>query len=253
MSARSITANDEGDEFEIPETLAPRLRRTNGWCKDFTRKAIEGYRQFMKLKIQQEDWNATILSPSLTIDTVWHSHILDTKHYGEACEEYAGQMVHHNPDGGLNQTERNERIKITKATLRGLCGKTFDEEVWSFDEEEEEESASGRSNKRRREEVNAGPNIIPANGASPNSRSGSGSAPITIVLRDQTGDRIFFKIKRSTRMKHVFAVYAQRKGIAVGSLRFFLDGDQIDDAQTPIMLELEDNDQIDVMLELGGC
>ena len=44
-------------------------------------------------------------------------------------------------------------------------------------------------------------------------------------------------------MSKVFAAYAQRKGVAITSLRFLIDGDRIDAAETPKSLELEDQDQ----------
>lgn len=50
-------------------------------------------------------------------------------------------------------------------------------------------------------------------------------------------------------MQKVFDTYAQRKGIQVNSLRFLLDGEKIGPDQTPKMLELDDQDQIDCMLE----
>lgn len=56
-------------------------------------------------------------------------------------------------------------------------------------------------------------------------------------------------------MSKVFETYATRKGVQSTSLRFMLDGDRIDGNQTPKMLELDDQDQIDCMLEQtgGGC
>ena len=65
----------------------------------------------------------------------------------------------------------------------------------------------------------------------------------------KTGEETFFKIKKSTRMQKVFDTYAQRKGIQASSLRFLLDGEKIGADQTPKMLELDDQDQIDCMLE----
>jgi Ubiquitin-2 like Rad60 SUMO-like len=50
-------------------------------------------------------------------------------------------------------------------------------------------------------------------------------------------------------MQKVFDTYAQRKGIQASSLRFLLDGEKIGPDQTPKMLELDDQDQIDCMLE----
>jgi small ubiquitin-related modifier len=69
----------------------------------------------------------------------------------------------------------------------------------------------------------------------------------------QTGEETFFKIKKTTKMSKVFETYAQRKGVQANSLRFMLDGERIEANQTPKMLELDDQDQIDCMLEqMGG-
>ena len=43
------------------------------------------------------------------------------------------------------------------------------------------------------------------------------------------------------------------KGVHSSSLRFLLDGDRIEPEQTPLMLELDDEEQIDCMLEQCGC
>ena len=82
---------------------------------------------------------------------------------------------------------------------------------------------------------------------------GGGSEPITIRVRDQTGEETYFKIKKTTKMEKVFQTYAQRKGVQAQSLRFLIDGERIDGEQTPKQLELDDQDQIDCMLEqMGG-
>ena len=81
-----------------------------------------------------------------------------------------------------------------------------------------------------------------------------GNEPITIRVKDQTGEETMFKIKKSTKMSKVFNAYAQRKGVEAGSLRFLLDGERISDDDTPKMLELEDEDQIDcVLAQMGGA
>jgi small ubiquitin-related modifier len=54
-------------------------------------------------------------------------------------------------------------------------------------------------------------------------------------------------------MSKVFNAYANRKGVDSKALRFLLDGERIGEDQTPKLLELEDEDQIDCLLEqLGG-
>jgi len=53
-------------------------------------------------------------------------------------------------------------------------------------------------------------------------------------------------------MSKVFETYAQRKGVQSNSLRFLLDGERIQNDQTPKQLDLDDQDQIDCMLEQTG-
>jgi small ubiquitin-related modifier len=81
----------------------------------------------------------------------------------------------------------------------------------------------------------------------------SANEPITIRVKDQTGEETMFKIKKTTKMSKVFSAYAQRKGVEQASLRFLLDGERINEMDTPKMLELEDEDQIDcVLAQVGG-
>jgi small ubiquitin-related modifier len=76
--------------------------------------------------------------------------------------------------------------------------------------------------------------------------SSSNNDNVTIRVKDKTsGDGIMFTIKKITKMKKVFKVYAQVKGIEESSLCFMLDGERVGDDDTPELLELEDDDQID--------
>eukprot|EP01034_Spumella_vulgaris_P039564 gene39564-48881_t len=78
-------------------------------------------------------------------------------------------------------------------------------------------------------------------------------APITLKVRDQTGEEMFFKVKKGTEMSKIFNAYAGRRGVAANTLRFMLDDKRLKDTDTPKMLEMEEDDQIDVYLEqLGG-
>lgn len=76
--------------------------------------------------------------------------------------------------------------------------------------------------------------------------------PITLKVRDQSGDEMMFKVKKGTKMSKIFTAYAQRKGLDSGNLRFQYDGERINDDDTPKMLEMEDGDQIDTTIEQVG-
>lgn len=52
-----------------------------------------------------------------------------------------------------------------------------------------------------------------------------------------------------TKLQKVFIVYAERKGVDVNALRFLFDGEIIKKDQTPKMLGMEDQDQIDCLVE----
>mmetsp|Transcript_1160 Transcript_1160/g.1793 ORF Transcript_1160/g.1793 Transcript_1160/m.1793 type:complete len:94 (+) Transcript_1160:98-379(+) len=75
---------------------------------------------------------------------------------------------------------------------------------------------------------------------------------ITIRVKEQGGEETYFKVKKSTKMSKVFEAFAQRKGVQKNQIRFLLDGERINDDETPQSLELAENDQIDCLLEQQG-
>ena len=74
---------------------------------------------------------------------------------------------------------------------------------------------------------------------------------VTIEIRDQEGNKTFFKVKKSTRMGKVFKAYAKKLGVEVISRRFQLNGERINNESVG-ELELEDGDWIDALLEQDG-
>ncbi|KAL7278269.1 hypothetical protein ACG7TL_008245 [Trametes sanguinea] len=89
------------------------------------------------------------------------------------------------------------------------------------------------------------------------------NAPINIKVTTQTGEEVFFKIKRNTKLSKLQGAYANKVGKDVNSIRdgdlgagatimFLYDGSRIGDDDTPASLDMEDNDTIDVMVEQVG-
>ncbi|KAF9520161.1 hypothetical protein BS47DRAFT_1287543, partial [Hydnum rufescens UP504] len=70
-----------------------------------------------------------------------------------------------------------------------------------------------------------------------------------VQVLSSTGDEIFFKIKRSTKLVKLQGAYAGKVGKDIGSIRFLYDGNRINETDTPDSLGMEDNDTIDVMVE----
>ncbi|KAI9065733.1 small ubiquitin-like modifier [Trametes sanguinea] len=78
------------------------------------------------------------------------------------------------------------------------------------------------------------------------------NAPINIKVTTQTGEEVFFKIKRNTKLSKLQGAYANKVGKDVNSIRFLYDGVRIGEDDTPASLDMEDNDSIDVMVEQVG-
>ncbi|KAF5376467.1 hypothetical protein D9615_008596 [Tricholomella constricta] len=83
-------------------------------------------------------------------------------------------------------------------------------------------------------------------------KSEDANATINIKVVSSTGEEVFFKIKRSTKLSKLQGAYANKVGKDVGSIRFLYDGARINDDDTPTSLDMEDNDTIDVMVEQVG-
>ncbi|TFK25864.1 small ubiquitin-related modifier [Coprinopsis marcescibilis] len=78
------------------------------------------------------------------------------------------------------------------------------------------------------------------------------NAPINVKVVSASGEEVFFKIKRSTKLSKLQGAYASKVGKDVSSIRFLYDGSRIQDDDTPSSLDMEDNDTIDVMVEQVG-
>jgi len=76
---------------------------------------------------------------------------------------------------------------------------------------------------------------------------------ITIRLKDQNGEEVMFRVRKTTQMMKVFNAYVGRKGMFVEDFRFMIGGEMIDPTMSPADLDLFENDIIDCMLAQGGC
>ena len=239
----SLLTNDNNEHFAVPDSLKHRLMRGFGWSSEFAGSALEGYRQFMKLKLQLEDWDATALSPSLVVDRVWHEHLLDNKHYNQACLDYAKTIIYHDPDGALNKHDHAERLKTTKVALKVLFGQGINTDVWNFPNDATDRTkfvvVDDRTKKRHRSDD-------------------------TLTLEFQ------FCVHEQLRVYYLSAEKKEKFGVVFGRFaaiglgsegklehashwRFLLDGERIEPTQIPDNFELSDVVVIDVLEEQTGC
>ena len=75
---------------------------------------------------------------------------------------------------------------------------------------------------------------------------------ITLKVKSQDGNELFFKIKKSTQLKKLMDAYCSRNGVNPSTVRFLFDGNRIKENDTPIELQLQNDDQIDAMVEQSG-
>ncbi|XP_003388063.1 PREDICTED: small ubiquitin-related modifier 3-like [Amphimedon queenslandica] len=82
--------------------------------------------------------------------------------------------------------------------------------------------------------------------------AGSGEH-INLKVTGQDSSVVHFKIKKNTQFKKLMTAYCDRQGYQRNSIRFIFDGTQIQEDQTPIDLDMEDEDTIEVFqAQTGG-
>lgn len=103
----------ESDE-DVSFSFQKRLERENGWTANFAKEAINEYKKFIFLCCIQ-DFEVT---PSDTVDQVWHLHLTYTKNYWfDLCKNTIKKEIHHNPTKG-GDFEKHRFRKNYEYTLK---------------------------------------------------------------------------------------------------------------------------------------
>ena len=101
MTTNICSSVAEIDLDPIHELL---VNGSNGprWTPVKASYAIALYRTFLHLCVK---YPGERLVPTPDIDTVWHSHILDTRKYQKDCQKLFGKYLHHSPYGSEDGEE----------------------------------------------------------------------------------------------------------------------------------------------------
>ncbi|KAG1681636.1 hypothetical protein FOA52_014145 [Chlamydomonas sp. UWO 241] len=75
---------------------------------------------------------------------------------------------------------------------------------------------------------------------------------INVLVRDQTGGEVHFKVKPQTKFGKVMDAYCNKKAVDPASMRFMFDGSRIQKEHTPAQLDMEDGDVVDAVVEQLG-
>merc|ERR1712066_767190 len=76
---------------------------------------------------------------------------------------------------------------------------------------------------------------------------------INVVVQDQSGNTVLFKIKRKTTLRKLMDAYCRRKNIDFNAVRFSFDGTRLKPDQSLSSIpDIQDGDIIDVFTEQQG-
>ncbi|KAL5460343.1 hypothetical protein EMCRGX_G033788 [Ephydatia muelleri] len=82
--------------------------------------------------------------------------------------------------------------------------------------------------------------------------SGS-SEHINLKVTGSDGSVVHFKIKKNTPLRKLMQAYCDRQGYQMNTVRFLFDGNTVGPDATPLELEMEDDDTIEVFqAQTGG-
>ena len=129
------------DHGDGPRTFARRLAEEQGWSAEFTVRAIEEYRRFLLLFALSEKDEVggssgpprVRIVPSVTVDEVWHLHLLYTQSYwGTLCGEILRRPLHHQPaDGSVGEAASLGDVYLAnREAYRATFGQEPPADIW---------------------------------------------------------------------------------------------------------------------------
>eukprot|EP00980_Cylindrotheca_fusiformis_P009769 scaffold2153_cov131-Cylindrotheca_fusiformis.AAC.12 len=215
--------------------LISRCQYVWNWSPKFCRRVLLGYKDFLELKQEANDFQGNQIIPSVAIRQMWQQHILDTHNYEKDCILLVGQKVEYpvdddDEDNGIPEDEAGTLIKDTATktqriadTLARLCQKKrcepmdLDKDVWAYPPPsesrlQETDLQAQRRRKPRRDKVP--------------------HATIAIQWKNETNDEVAeFKISQSMKLDRIFKAYAKQRGLDRNSLSFLLRSQDVSNVE----------------------
>lgn len=141
------------DKPGAPYPFSKRLMKEQGWTEELALAAIEEYKRFMFLAVAA----GHPVTPSKTVDEVWHLHLIYTREYWEEfCVKILDRIIHHDPGNGETGEQKHfdDQYQRTLDSYVRFFGTLPPQAIWG--------SRNGEYNVRRQApEV---PAILPPNG-----------------------------------------------------------------------------------------
>lgn len=108
-----------------------RLAEENRWTPEYALRAIEEYKRFVFLAMVCPHE----VTPSKTVDVVWHLHLLYTENYWQKfCHGVLGRDFHHFPGDGsvLDEARFQQNYAETLASYRSIFQLDPPEDIWGL-------------------------------------------------------------------------------------------------------------------------
>ena len=120
-----------------------RCMRRLGWSGAFVDRVLVEYKRFLVLKVRCESATGNAeLSPSDTLDALWHLHVLDTADYSVKLAEACGRVILHDLDGADDVVSgRERRAEKTRLCYVALFNATPPVDIWDYNFEEMTQAA----------------------------------------------------------------------------------------------------------------
>lgn len=209
---------------------------------------ITELQRFLILKALCGDSDATILSPSVLVDEVWHIFILFTRDYAEVCGEAlvaaglnAG-LIHHNPLASLPGDEYNKKIRYqnTRALYAEVFGSSIPVDIWPVEYLEGYHSNVTQPNSKKRSLSSSSS----SNDVNPETPLALADPEVTLNLSlTEFPDRIAHcKVKQSVQLQKVFDDFMY--SLDKSGLSFYLRGQKLGGTATVGSLAWIDSDTI---------
>jgi hypothetical protein len=103
------------------------------WDEVFARRVLKGYRQFLTITAEAQDWRGTKLTPPPLVDKMWEQHTHDIVSYLHDCMLLFGHVMGRNIYGFPSPTIYQEIRRNTMERLEARFGRDYDNEIWTHE------------------------------------------------------------------------------------------------------------------------
>ena len=233
----------------------------------YAKQLLEELFRYLYLLADSSSDGVVRSSPSYFVDQAFHYLLLDPVLYWKVCDEILNmqgktadelkvRLLPHDVLSGVGDDEKPRKVRYydTLDQYKEVFGEDPPLAIWSdysndpvamqavLEAQEAQSVAVHPSHLRLSTPIAVTPQVVCIC-----------HQRIDLIVREHSGEVTPFQTTKGTPMKKVMEAFAEQKGKHVDDFRFTLEGTRILYDDTPLSLDLRDNDQIEVCIQLKGC